>query len=598
MIPSLLQIPSAVSDSKLHSVLPNNGKGDFQFERSTGATRINRDGLIEEVGYFSSELVQNGNFSELGSEALINGDFATDSDWSKGTGWVITNGYAESDGTNAPLDQVSRLTIGKTYKVVITVTNMTSSALSVRLGTSSSNAVLSILENGTYTAYGVAGATTFRLRSQGFDGRIQNVSVKQVDPNDRWTLSSGFSFGNNQVEYTSGSVHNIQQSNVVEANKTYEVNIITSQPITVYLGSNTAGTTIGSGSRKLVLTAASNTNGILYVGTGAAYSGNISLISVKEVLGDRPRLSYDITNGVVDSQAHLLLEPSSTNLITFSKDFSQSYWVKSGASVTSGFVSPDGANNAYKLVEDSANSRHFINSTEFLTPDTVYSSSVFVKPNGRNKIALRENAITGNYASFNLSNGTLIATNGVSASIESMFNGWYRINYQITSGTSIILGFELLSDSYTSGDPYSNPYQGDGSSGILIYGVQVESQSYATSFIPTAGTTITRAAETCNNSKPSVNSTEGVFYLEVQSTFDSSKSRRISISDGTIDNRVSFEFDETTENTIKGFISSGGSTQATLTHSAIDLSEYNKMAIKYKANDFSLFFNIRWCKSS
>ena len=53
MIPSLLQIPSAVSDSKLHSVLPNNGKGDFTFDRSTGATRINKDGLIEEVGYFS-----------------------------------------------------------------------------------------------------------------------------------------------------------------------------------------------------------------------------------------------------------------------------------------------------------------------------------------------------------------------------------------------------------------------------------------------------------------------------------------------------------------------------------------------------------------
>ena len=34
MIPSLLQIPSAVSDSKLHSVLPNNGKGDFTFDRS------------------------------------------------------------------------------------------------------------------------------------------------------------------------------------------------------------------------------------------------------------------------------------------------------------------------------------------------------------------------------------------------------------------------------------------------------------------------------------------------------------------------------------------------------------------------------------
>jgi hypothetical protein len=47
---------------------------------------------------------------------------------------------------------------------------------------------------------------------------------------------------------------------------------------------------------------------------------------------------------------------------------------------------------------------------------------------------------------------------------------------------------------------------------MYFFGGQVEEQSYATSYIPTAGTTITRAAETCNNSKPSVNSTEGVLY--------------------------------------------------------------------------------------
>ena len=97
MIPSLLQIPSAVSDSKLHSVLPNNGKGDFTFDRSTGATRINKDGLIEEVGYFSNELVQNGNFSELGSEIITNGDFATDSDWTLPTGWTINDGKLRGD---------------------------------------------------------------------------------------------------------------------------------------------------------------------------------------------------------------------------------------------------------------------------------------------------------------------------------------------------------------------------------------------------------------------------------------------------------------------------------------------------------------------
>ena len=111
---------------------------------------------------------------------VVNGDFATDSDWSKGTGWSIQNGYAESDGTNAALDQTGVLTIGKQYKVVITVENMTASPLSVRLGSSSSNQVLQITSYGTYTAYGTAGNATFRLRSQGFNGRVTNVSVQLV----------------------------------------------------------------------------------------------------------------------------------------------------------------------------------------------------------------------------------------------------------------------------------------------------------------------------------------------------------------------------------------------------------------------------------
>ena len=120
MIPSLLQIPSAVSDSKLHSVLPNNGKGDFTFDRSTGATRINKDGLIEEVGYFSSELVQNGNFSELGSELITNGDFATDSNWGKGIGWSINNGVASCDGTQTSGTQLTQTSL--TLKIRLTKT--------------------------------------------------------------------------------------------------------------------------------------------------------------------------------------------------------------------------------------------------------------------------------------------------------------------------------------------------------------------------------------------------------------------------------------------------------------------------------------------
>jgi len=136
--------------------------------RASLGTRVNPEGLVEDVAL-------------LGIEELTDGGFPTGTTaWYEGTGWSLGNGYAESDGTNAPLEQYNALEIGKQYKVVITVIGMTASPLSVRLGTSSSNQVLSITSDGTYTAYGTAGNTTFRLRSQGFNGKVTDVSVKEA----------------------------------------------------------------------------------------------------------------------------------------------------------------------------------------------------------------------------------------------------------------------------------------------------------------------------------------------------------------------------------------------------------------------------------
>ena len=47
--PSLALIPSGYKASKVYSVLPTNGDGDFDFSRTGTATRVNKDGLIETV---------------------------------------------------------------------------------------------------------------------------------------------------------------------------------------------------------------------------------------------------------------------------------------------------------------------------------------------------------------------------------------------------------------------------------------------------------------------------------------------------------------------------------------------------------------------
>jgi len=60
-----------------------------QKDRDSAATRVNEKGLIEDVGYFGPELVQNGDFSEIVPELVTNGDFSTSgtpntSSWSLG----------------------------------------------------------------------------------------------------------------------------------------------------------------------------------------------------------------------------------------------------------------------------------------------------------------------------------------------------------------------------------------------------------------------------------------------------------------------------------------------------------------------------------
>ena len=137
-----------------------------------------------------------------------------------------------------------------------------------------------------------------------------------------------------------------------------------------------------------------------------------------EVVGDdKPRIDYkDSADGV------LLLEPSRTNLISYSEDFSQSYWTKSGSSILSNnAISPDGSLNASKLVENTSNSAHRIFNGSGLSVSGNVSMSVFAKKGGRNFIRLTNNNIVG--AFFDLNNGVVLGvSSGITAKIEDFGN--------------------------------------------------------------------------------------------------------------------------------------------------------------------------------
>lgn len=122
----------------------------------------------------------------LGSELVVNGDFATDSDWVKGTGWTISGGSANCDGTQtaySTIKQIGVTPINTLYKMVLTVT-ITSGNIIPSVGGSNGQGQISV--SGTYTFYTIATTGDNSLyfgASSDFDGSIDNVSVKEVNGN-------------------------------------------------------------------------------------------------------------------------------------------------------------------------------------------------------------------------------------------------------------------------------------------------------------------------------------------------------------------------------------------------------------------------------
>jgi hypothetical protein len=569
---------------------------------------LNRDGLIEEVGYFSSELVQNGNFSELGSELVTNGDFATDSNWIK-VNATISNGAATFVAGTASLQQSISITVGGTYKITYQI-NSGTGALYLSSGGFTGVSVSIPSTVGTHEV-DVTAANTSELYFVSLGSSnlvIDNVSVKQVDPNDRWTKSNGSTISEDVATVVAlgdiGSTPNnwtLYQA-VFEQNKTYKVTFKARQKSgsgtfqagrDYYLFIDEVITSTFTEYSFIIDSGSLNFTGRLTF--GGRTSGNefeVDNVSVVEVQGDRPRLSYDITNGVVEDTPHLLLEPSATNLVTFSEDFSQSYWTKSDTTINvNQSTSPDGTLNADSIVSSTANSAHYLRHTFVaVSANTPHTYSFFIKANGYTKFGVRDNAQTGAYLTYDLETESIINSASMTVVVNKLKDDWFKCSFTSTIGSNGVAGyaFYLLDNSYTTGYLNTYSYTGDGVSGFYIYGFQLEQQSYATSYIPTAGTTITRAAETCNNSKPSVNSTEGVLYAEIQALASDSTDKVITMSDGSTSNRVQVYFNSS--NQIVGGLISGGSGQAAITYST-DIKLVSKIAFKYKQNDFALWVN-------
>ena len=169
-----------------------------------------------------------------------------------------------------------------------------------------------------------------------------------------------------------------------------------------------------------------------------------------------------------------LIEYAPENLYLYSQNFADSFWTKTRSSVQANVaIAPDGTLTATKLIEDTTPTNgHTLSSAT--TPTAIpHRLSIFAKKGERNWIVLR---LGGSNDFFNLDTG-VATTNINSPTITDVGNGWYRCSVVSGAGTQ---GSFLMST-----DGTSTVYTGDGTSGIFVWGAQLERSSTARAYIPT-----------------------------------------------------------------------------------------------------------------
>ena len=292
---------------------------------------------------------------------------------------------------------------------------------------------------------------------------------------------------------------------------------------------------------------------------------------IETVAVGKSRLNYPLIDGKVVGCPSHLLEPQRTNNVFYSQEVDNAYWLKSNCAITSNTsISPDGTLNADTLTITSGASGVVyktginVGSLSFFAKDINLGTATFtISVDGVGSASWDKNGLLTSY-------GGGIATNG-----EYYGNGWYRFVFTVTSGT--VVNYGISSGTVTNS--------------ILVFGLQNEpSSTFQTSYIPTTSSAVTRVADDSESVglQNVVNSSEGVFYFNTKA-LSATEDYRISLSDGSANNRVSFSYSPNV-NTAYCLVQLGGAQVLyNLSVPLTNQTEYKKFAIKWKSGDLAFW---------
>ena len=290
---------------------------------------------------------------------------------------------------------------------------------------------------------------------------------------------------------------------------------------------------------------------------------------IEEVQEGVPRIDF-----LDNPDGSLLLEPQRTNSITYSEDFSDGSWLEyslgSGINpvVTSNYaISPEGVQNASRLQLDAvgtgSSDRSRLYTLVSTTSGTDYTFSFYAKSNTGNNEYIKPRAADINYSEITIT------------------TEWQRFDVSFTaiSTGSLQYGFEVRGN------------HTENSADILIYGAQLEVVSYATSYIPTYGASVTRGDENSiiTSATDIIGQTEGTMFYEFNSGKNDGADYAISLSDGSANNRIIIY--RSSANQLIAQIRTGATSVAQINTSTLTEDITYKVALGYANNDVVFYVN-------
>ena len=317
---------------------------------------------------------------------------------------------------------------------------------------------------------------------------------------------------------------------------------------------------------------------------------------VESVAADTPRFDF---NSITLVCRGLLIEEARTNLLLQSQNFGTSWSNTNTSEDVDVAISPDGTQNADKLIVNNGSAVGGSQITQIVSKAataTTYTYSVFGQAAGLNRMWLivSDGASFSNRANFaislvdgavTISAGTAGTFTAASGAVTAFKDGWYRASLTFTSSTetSVVARIYPLDSSITTGD---------GVKGINIWGAQLEAGAFATSYIPTTTTALTRNADvatmTGTNFSDWYNASEGGVVARVLPSTVSGTRPALQFDDATVNDAITLRGVTTNPELV---IIDGGSPQAQIDAGTIAANTAYNLGAAWNINNCAASVN-------